>query len=150
MSDFSEVGRFHQKFGLPVVNEVDRETVNPKLVPREVFEFRLRFLREELRELTQAYEDGDLEVIADSLVDLVYVALGTAHFHGLPWEELFAEVQRANLSKERAVSSEHSKRGSSLDVVKPAGWTPPQVGRILLEHATRHLRETRRDEQGNQ
>lgn len=83
-----------------------------------------------------AIEDApqDLPKIADGLVDLVYVALGTAHLHGLNWPELFAEVQRANMTKERA-SGSHDKRSirsHSLDVVKPEGFVPPRIVEVLM------------------
>ena len=86
---FNKVGDFHEKFGLERVPEffhplsVLVRTIPPpavKLDP-ELIKFRLRFLREELEEIEQGYRDGDLEQVADGLVDLVYVALGTAHLH---------------------------------------------------------------------
>jgi len=129
-SDFDAVGKFHEQFGLPTQYEV-RE---PHLVPKEVWEFRLKFLQEELDELREGYEQEDLVKIADALVDLVYVALGTAHFHHLPWDELFSEVQRANLKKMRVKAVDDSKRQSEYDVVKPKGWTPPRIGHVLAQN----------------
>lgn len=100
----------------------------------------------------------DLPKIADALVDLVYVALGTGHMHGLPWAKLFAEVQRANATKERCGIDhkfedrghpvdldscdcdgcgrpriEHSLRGSAHDVIKPEGWRPPAIIETLMQ-----------------
>lgn len=48
---------------------------------------------------------------------------------GLPWHDLFDEVQRANITKERATGTDdpRSKRGSAWDIVKPEGWTPPDI-----------------------
>ena len=78
-------------------------------------------------------ERQDLPKIADALVDLVYVALGTAHLHGFPWAALFAEVQRANMTKERAKpDGSDSARGSSFDVVKPEGWRGPAMVEVLM------------------
>ena len=73
--------------------------------------------------------DQDLPVQADSLVDLVYVAKGTAVMCGLPWRELFCEVQRANMEKVPGVT----KRWNLMDVTKPAGWRPPSIEAILEE-----------------
>jgi predicted HAD superfamily Cof-like phosphohydrolase len=153
MSDFSDVGQFHEKFGLPFVG-VKGETV-PRVTDDSTALFRLQFLLEELTEIAEGYgcvllpnDDGkgyafyqysgatqDLPKIADGLVDLVYVALGTAHLHGLNWDDLFAEVQRANLSKERATSATdgRSTRGHSLDVVKPKGFVPPRIIETLMD-----------------
>ena len=152
-SDFDSVGDFHRKFGLPATQEPRRmtptlaERTQPRVVDDSTARFRLLFLIEELREIAKGYgvemnivlhriegAPQDLPAIADGLVDLVYVALGTAHLHGLPWPELFAEVQRANMTKERATGSgdERSTRGHSLDVVKPAGFTPPRIVETLM------------------
>jgi predicted HAD superfamily Cof-like phosphohydrolase len=130
MNDFNNVGAFHKKFGLPVA---ERYTV-PHGISRELQQFRLRFLREELEELDKAYAEDSLPDIADALVDLVYVALGTAHLHGLPWEALFDEVQRSNMQKVRAQHVGDSKRGSIFDVVKPKGWQAPLIEEVLAEY----------------
>lgn len=129
--NFNDVGEFHRKFGLPV-SEKGRPAALP---PSEVLEFRTRFLEEELTEFKEAVANGSLEKAADALVDLVYVALGTAHMLNLPWEPLWQEVQRANMAKERATSAAQSKRGSTLDVIKPPGWQPPSFTSILEEHS---------------
>jgi predicted HAD superfamily Cof-like phosphohydrolase len=144
-SDFESVGDFHARFGLPVT--IANLSV-PAPITEEAYNFRLKFLLEELTELFAGYglmleakvtktagqDDQDLPQIADALVDLVYVALGTAHMHKLPWPELFAEVQRANMSKKRAESDGESKRGSSLDVVKPEGWKAPDITGVLRDN----------------
>jgi predicted HAD superfamily Cof-like phosphohydrolase len=142
--DFDMVGDFHAKFGLATSDDGPP----PGEIPDDVAEFRLRFMIEELQEIARGYgyamnvdlsrtgDDGpqDLPAVADGLVDLVYVALGTAHFHRLPWGALFAEVQRANMSKERASSAgdARSTRGHSLDVVKPEGFRPPDITGVLM------------------
>ncbi len=51
------------------------------------------------------------------------------------WVELWDDVQRANMTKERALKPSDSKRGSVWDVVKPAGWIPPRTEQIVLKHA---------------
>lgn len=122
-----DIQAFHEKFRLTPSDK-------PALLPQEVAAFRYTFLLEELTELRDAILDDDLPGVADALVDLVYVALGTAYLSGLPFDALWAEVQRANMSKIRAASAEQSKRGSSFDVVKPENWTPPQIREVLLAH----------------
>jgi predicted HAD superfamily Cof-like phosphohydrolase len=89
---------------------------------------RVEFLREELGELEAAAARGDLPEVADALVDLVVVAKGTAVLLGLPWEEHWREVRRANLAKRRGVG----KRGHAVDLVKPPGWWPPDHEPLLL------------------
>lgn len=137
-TNFESVGAFHRKFQLPVSGRGH----GPRIIGPDVFLFRYQFLQEELQELLKAYRDQDIVGVADAIVDLVYVALGTAHMFGIPFDEVFREVQRANMEKERSNGDEdpRSKRGSGLDVVKPEGWRPPDVERILQEAIGRNLR----------
>jgi predicted HAD superfamily Cof-like phosphohydrolase len=130
-TNFQAVGDFHERFGLDNVNTT---APAPHKIVEELWTFRLKFLREELDELERAYQAGDLPNIADALIDLVYVALGTAHLHGLPWQELFDEVQRVNMMKVRATRAEDSTRKSTFDVIKPDGWTPPNIEAVLARH----------------
>lgn len=129
-----DVKAFRNKFGLgcPTV---------PQLLCEAAFELRSTLIDEELREFKEAHDIGDLAEAADALVDLVYVVLGTAIEMGLPWDELWKDVQRANMDKIRATSSEESKRGSAMDVIKPVGWKPPQGARII-ERAVRRYERT--------
>jgi predicted HAD superfamily Cof-like phosphohydrolase len=64
-------------------------------------ELRQRLLDEEVQELRDAIVAGDLAEIADALADIVYVAIGTAVFYKIPWDEVFAEVHRSNMTKFR-------------------------------------------------
>ena len=163
MSNFKDVGTFHHKFGLDHVEcqrniEHDRGVPalpGPRNVSRELIEFRLKFLLEELREFGEAHgyelgelHDGSIEFMRnvnhynlnrgvdheksfDSLLDLAYVVFGTAHVLGYPWQQGWNEVQRANMEKERCVKAEDSSRGSTFDVVKPKGWQPPNIKAVL-------------------
>jgi predicted HAD superfamily Cof-like phosphohydrolase len=73
----------------------------------------------------QADYTYQLEESLDGLVDLVYVAIGTAYMHGFDFQSAWDRVHEANMKKIRAPSAEASKRKSSFDVVKPEGWEPP-------------------------
>lgn len=125
--NFQDVQDFHDKFGVP-------RHQRPTLLTGEALEFRIKFLEEELAEFKKAHADLEagliteaeaLEQAADALVDEVYVAMGTADMMGLPWQQLWDEVQRANMEKVRATEASQSKRGSALDVIKPDGWKAP-------------------------
>lgn len=126
MSDFSDVADFHRRFGLDYDGP-------PRPLPEDLAAFRERFLQEELDELRAARSAGDLAGCVDALVDLVYVALGTARLMGVPWRRAWTEVHAANMRKVRADSADdpRSLRGHPADVVKPAGWTPPDVAAAL-------------------
>jgi hypothetical protein len=70
------------------------------------------------------------------------VVFGTAHLNGYPWQEGWDLVQQANITKERAAADgSNSKRGSSFDVVKPEGWTAPDINGLLLKKGWRSYAE---------
>lgn len=119
-----DVKAFQEKFGVPM-------SATPAFLTGEVARFRANFLLEEIDEFIDANDVLDLAGAADALIDLVYVAHGTALIMGLPWDKLWDEVQRANMTKMRATSAEDSKRKSSLDVIKPPGWVGPDHSAAL-------------------
>jgi predicted HAD superfamily Cof-like phosphohydrolase len=121
---FESIKEFHGKFDLwgP-----DR----PAELSEELHIFRTKFMMEELEEYIDAYEDGNLEKQLDALVDLAYVVLGTAYLHGFDFNEAFRRVHEANLKKIRAVKDTDSLRGSTYDVVKPEGWSPPDLSDLV-------------------
>ena len=128
---FQDVGDFHKKFNLPRHDGI----VPPAMLEDDVLTFRTKFMVEELQEFRDACQGGDLAKAADALVDLCYVALGTAQMMHVPFDECWAEVQRANMAKVRANGADdpRSKRSHKFDVVKPEGWTPPDLDRILKD-----------------
>lgn len=126
-NNYDDICRFHEKFGL--MNDG-----KPKILDEHATQFRTKFMYEELEEFIESYNKQDLAGMADALIDLTYVAMGTAYMMGLPWQDLWNEVQRANMSKVRATNASQSKRGSSLDVVKPEGWTAPDIEGVLNKY----------------
>lgn len=128
MSDFTDVGDFHRKFGL----HTSDDGPGPVPIDEDLLNFRVGFLKEELKEFEEAVEEGDHAKAFDALIDLNYVSLGTAHMMGYPWQEGWDMVQHANMKKQRAAAdASDSKRGSSFDVVKPPGWLPPDIDQLL-------------------
>lgn len=129
-TNFEDVGRFHRKFGLP---SVSHEGVGPREVDSELLAFRVRFLHEELEEYEDAIAENNPAKAFDALLDLVYVAMGDAHHWGFPWQRGWELVQIANMQKQRSTSeSTDSDRGNMWDIVKPAGWTPPDIEGLLF------------------
>lgn len=124
--DNDDVKKFQTKMAIP-------RAERPSLLHDELLQFRLRFLAEELSELYSAAAEKDLIGMADALVDLVYVAHGTAIIMGLPWQQIWDEVHSANMGKERVNKAEDSKRGHVSDVVKPKGWKPPDLAKYIGE-----------------
>lgn len=141
-----DVRAFHHKFG-----QID--SAKPTHLTRRKLAERANFMLEELNEFAKAaglvavaingnvevvgtifrFEDcdgdQDMSLQADALVDLVYVAKGTAAMMGLPWAALWDDVQRANMAKVRG----QTHRGNAFDVAKPPGWQGPKTLTILRQ-----------------
>jgi len=104
--------------------------VRPRCLSADRFEVRMNHLREELEETVLTQKKGDVAQVADGLIDLVYVALGTLLEMGFTPAAMFHEVHAANMRKERG-STGKRKAEDAHDVLKPAGWTPPDVEKFL-------------------
>ena len=154
-NNFRDVGEFHEKFDLPNMNDHSASAGRLDHLTNEeldrLIKFRIHFMAEELHEFSVASAELDHEKMFDALLDLVYVAMGTAHLMGYPWQFGWDEVQAANMTKERCVIDHHfiqrnglnqcgecgqpreahSSRGSSHDVIKPAGWIAPALKGVL-------------------
>ena len=119
-----DVDAFFEKFKLAYKGK-------PRLLPIDHSQFRVNLLQEELREYvvhsqSRAHPTAALEGMLDSLVDLVYVALGTAHLHGFDFREAWRRVHDANMDKVRASLGRVGPRGDAqFDVIKPEGWEAP-------------------------
>lgn len=142
---FRDIQDFHNRFGL---------TYNgpPRHLPDHLGPFRTKFMGEELAEYISPYksiqdemkyrieqmlkaqvglEEPPLEKQFDALIDLVYVAVGTAYLHGFDFNAGWERVHEANMQKVRARKESDSVRGSTYDVVKPPGWTAPDLSDLV-------------------
>lgn len=140
-----DVRKFNARFGLPYA-----PLQRPRFLPQHLFDFRRKFNEEEGFELERAYREGDLVGAADALVDRVYVDLGTAHFMGLPFEDHWREVQRANMQKEKPTGPDDPRlkrkqarngglpNAAAFDIVKPADWKGPDHAAVLRDHLYVH------------
>lgn len=121
---FQDVERFHLKF--------DRKPSNmPDFLDPEAEKFRVNFIQEEFDEFKKALAERNLADALDALIDLTWVALGTAHLMGLPFNAGWDEVVRANMSKVAATRADQSKRGYALDIIKPEGWRGPDIQAVI-------------------
>lgn len=141
-----DIRAFHEKFSLIYDGF-------PRQLPSDLLDFRVKFMREELTEytddsnalaahlLTDATDTANvthlLEKQLDAIVDLIYVALGTAYLQGFGYDfnEAWRRVHDANMKKVRALREADSKRGSTYDVIKPPGWEPPSHTDLVENHA---------------
>lgn len=140
------VRQFHQRFDQIAPDQISHLT-------RRKLQDRVLFMLEELTEFAAAaglnslsasllaeadatrdydlalLQSQNMEGMFDALLDLVYVAKGTAVMMGLDqvWDQGFADVQRANMTK--VLGETH--RGNKHDVAKPPGWVGPQTAAVL-------------------
>lgn len=144
---FRDIAEFHKKFGLEYNGP-------PRHLDFNLGQFRTMFIGEELAEyISPLKSDHDqlsfvigklvlkqlgmerqpLEKQLDALVDIVYVAIGTAYLHGFDFNEAWRRVHEANMKKVRALREEDSARKSVFDVVKPEGWKAPDLSDLVRQ-----------------
>lgn len=112
---------FHAGADLPLP---DHPTARPELGSQTG---RAKILAEEVDELGDAIEAGDIVAIADACADVVYAVVGTAVTYGLPFDALLAEVHRSNMTKliPPVVINEDGK------ICKGPHYQPPGIAAIL-------------------
>lgn len=94
---------------------------------------RVQLMLEEMIEFVDAAQAGDLPKMADALADLEYFLHGTSVMMGTPSDAIFRAVHDANMRKVRVGDGGDTTRPAGLGIMKPGGWTPPDVGRIIAE-----------------
>jgi predicted HAD superfamily Cof-like phosphohydrolase len=113
---------FHKAFGL-------EWHPSPTLPSKQTIELRLRLIGEELAELQQALDEGNLVEVADALGDLRYVVDGAACACGIDLEPVSREVQRSNMTKVGG----HKDAGGKW--IKPDTYEPPRLAEVLARQA---------------
>lgn len=78
-----DVKLFQTKFGFTLPEQYTQLT-------NELHAFRASFFDEELSELIEGCKTNDIELALDSIIDLLYITAGTALFHGLTPDEVYA------------------------------------------------------------
>jgi predicted HAD superfamily Cof-like phosphohydrolase len=92
MTNANKVKLFMESFGQEVKSK-------PEFPSDDTVKLRIELISEELQELVDACNAGDIIEVADALTDILYVTYGAAHSFGIPIDECFKEVQRSNMSK---------------------------------------------------
>jgi predicted HAD superfamily Cof-like phosphohydrolase len=133
---------FHQAMGVPVLE-------SPQVPPDDRIRLRCRLIVEEALELLDAcFDNGTnealdcarkdlkdfidsapvspkLSLIADALADVAYVVEGANLEFGIDSGPVLEEVHRANMAKV------NGPRRADGKVMKPEGWTPPDIVGVL-------------------
>ncbi|PCJ99770.1 MAG: phosphoribosyl-ATP diphosphatase [Zetaproteobacteria bacterium] len=125
VTTLGQVKEFHETYGLPVLDM-------PCISDKKTNELRINLLAEELDELKDALEQGDMVETLDALIDLQYVldgaflSLGMAHLK----TPAFDEVHRSNMSKLGA-DGKPIRRQSDGKVLKGPDYFKPDISQFL-------------------
>lgn len=114
-----------KEFQTAVGQNVAEKPEFPKHVERRL---RTELLREEYFEYLESEEKNDLVNLAKELADIIYIVCGTAVSYGIPLDKVFEEVHRSNMAK--LVDGKPIRREDGK-ILKPKGWTPPDIKKIL-------------------
>lgn len=125
-SFFDDVAEFHALFHLPLGEKLAFTSSEDQLL-------RMRLIREEVAEIFEAHARQDIVEVADGIADLIYVACGMAVSYGIPLNKVWAEVQRTNMAKAGPDGVPRYREDGK--VLKPDGWTPPDIKSILERRA---------------
>jgi len=108
----------------------DQLTDAPRIPDENLKALRRRMIVEEVvEELLVAMDTDDLVEVADAGCDSIVVIIGMMIAYGIPIKECWREVHRSNMAKAQPDGS--VKRREDGKVLKPEGWTPPNIYRII-------------------
>jgi len=112
-----DIMMMHEKYGVfDKVQAFDKEKLNKFL------EFRIKFLEEEMNELSTAETADD---VVDALIDLCVVAIGTLDLFDVDARLAWDRVHEANMNKLVGIKESRPNPLGLPDLVKPQGWTAP-------------------------
>lgn len=142
-----DVAAFHAKFG-------QEYTGKPRILPDDLFDFRVKFHDEETTEYRDEHEKlkdaiarcdrrdivNSLELQLDALIDAAWVVLGTAdlQFGRKAFIEGWKRVAKANGLKVLGTDdpdAADSGREIKYDIRKPKGWEAPDHRDLVIDNA---------------
>ena len=94
------------------------------------FNLYTKLIEEEFKELKVAVDSVDQVETLDALVDILVVTIGALHSLGADAEGAWKEVMRTNFAKIDHDTGRVRKREDGK-VLKPIGWTPPDLKSFL-------------------
>ena len=109
---------FHKKFDCKIGDK-------PDFADEKTMKLRLSLIKEEIDELTEAYNENDFSSFIDAIADSIYVLLGTSISVGVDIKPIWDEVQKTNIAKIPGNSRKDGK------ILKPDNWTPPDIDNLL-------------------
>ncbi len=112
-----DVDAFLNKFGL-------KYDGLPRSLSIKLRDERMRHMQEELKEYAEAKTVAEE---FDALIDLIYLAIGTARMQGLDLEVGWDRVHQANMRKTREKISNDPEQDFKSGITKPEGWVKPDL-----------------------
>lgn len=91
----------------------------------------LSLINEEVRELHTAVAQSDDVEMFDAILDIIVVCIGYGLSRGWPMVEGWQEVMRSNFAK--VGSDGFVSRRADGKILKPGGWTAPDLKNVLAE-----------------
>jgi predicted HAD superfamily Cof-like phosphohydrolase len=92
----------------------------------------VNLITEELMELNEALDNGDLVEVSDAIADLLYVTAQQARLIGLPVDALVREVHGSNMSKLGADGKPVYREDGK--VLKGPNFSEPDIARVLRSY----------------
>ena len=94
------------------------------------YELYYGLIKEEVAELMDAHSEGNEVEQLDALIDILVVTIGALHSIGADGKGAWNEVMRSNFAKIDKETGKVKKRADGK-VLKPEGWTPPELKQFL-------------------
>ena len=95
----------------------------------------LALIKEEGEELVVALQECDVVEELDAIIDLLVVIIGYGLSRCFPMVEACDEVLRSNMAKIDPLTGTVLRRADGK-ILKPAGWTAPDLDSVLHEHGS--------------
>ena len=123
-----QVQIFHETYGLPVKD-------TPDISDEKINKLRINLLAEEIEELEEALEAGDMVEVLDALTDIQYVLDGAYLSFGLQDMKMaaFEEVQRSNMSK-LGKDGKPIVREEDGKILKGPDYFKPDIAQFIKEN----------------
>lgn len=108
---------------------------HPRIPSNDVQKLCRLLITEEVRkELLPAMDADNIVEIADAIGDSIYVLMFTAHCYGIPLVRVWDEIATTNILK---VSGGIYRDQDTGKILKPPGWKPPNIERIIAAYIPR-------------
>lgn len=114
-----------EKFNKEVIG-INRNNIQE--MGEDEFTWFIGALREEISELIESYDKANIVIQIDSIIDLIYFAIGGLVRMGLSSDKIeliFKVVNNANMNKIKGKKNREIEH--DLDAIKPKGWVDPII-----------------------